>query len=71
MESRPGDRTKWQKFRPFFLLALAIFLLFGMLDNPRIAALHGGDILRLVAIGLLIGVSLRGCLKSFMPAPDD
>jgi hypothetical protein len=39
-------------------LALACFLLLGNLDNPRIAGLHGFDILRLVAIGALFGVSL-------------
>lgn len=41
-----------------------IFLIFGGLlilnayDNPRLAALHGADILRLIAIGLLFGVAI-------------
>jgi len=58
MESKPGNRTKWQKVRPFVLLALAVLLLVGMLDNPRIAGLHGFDIVRLVGIGVLIAASI-------------
>jgi len=42
MECKPGNRTKWQKVRPFFLLALAVFLLVGMLDEP---ALRGCTVL--------------------------
>ena len=37
-------------------LALAILPFVNSLDNPRVAMLHVPDIMRLIAVGLLLGV---------------
>lgn len=40
-----------------FLLVLAGFLILTAMDNPRLAGLHGTDIIRLATIGLAFGVA--------------
>ena len=40
----------------FIPLAVAFQLIFNSIDNPRIAMLHGPDVIRLVTIGLGLGV---------------
>lgn len=41
-----------------FLLVGAVLLVVNLIDNPHIAALHGPDILRLIAVGLFFGVAI-------------
>jgi len=38
-----------------FLMALAFLPFINSINNPRVAILHGGDILRLIAVGMLLG----------------
>jgi hypothetical protein len=45
-------------FVTLFLLMCAVPLVVNSIGNPRLAALHGPDILRLIAIGLLFGVAI-------------
>jgi hypothetical protein len=37
-------------------MALAVLPFINSINNPRVALLHGGDILRLIAVGMLFGV---------------
>ena len=39
-------------------LIVAVLLIVKLIDNPRVAALHGTDIIRLVLIGLAFGVAI-------------
>jgi hypothetical protein len=39
-----------------FLLLFGTFALFNSLNNPRVHALHGSDIVRLMAAGLCFGM---------------
>jgi hypothetical protein len=39
------------------MLAVVVLLILNSLDNPRLAALRGTDILRLITIGLGFGVA--------------
>lgn len=57
MASQPGTRKKSIKFAPLFILALAVPPFLNSLDNPRVALLHGADILRLIAVGFCIGTA--------------
>jgi hypothetical protein len=45
-----------------FLLLFGLMPLFSSLSKPRIEALHGSDILGLVACGMCFGVALVGLL---------
>lgn len=40
------------------LLVSAVPLVVNLIGDPRLAALHGPDILRLIALGLLFGVAI-------------
>ena len=40
------------------LIVVGIFALMNSLDNARLAAIHGSDIVKLLAVGLLFGVAL-------------
>ena len=57
MTPQPGTRKKWTKFTPLVILAMAVPPFLNSLDNPRVAELHGGDILRLIAVGFCIGTA--------------
>jgi hypothetical protein len=39
-------------------LIVAVLLIVKLIDNPRVAALHGHDIIRLVLIGLAFGFAI-------------
>jgi len=39
-------------------LFIAVMLIAKLTDNPRVAALHGADIMRLVLIGLGFGIAI-------------
>jgi len=39
------------------MLAVTALLILKSIDNPRLAALHGADVLRLVTIGLGLGIA--------------
>jgi hypothetical protein len=47
---------KRRVFLFLFLLVFGLFPLFNSLSNPRLAGLHGSDVVRLVASGLCFGV---------------
>lgn len=53
-----------------FLMLFGLFPFLNSLSNPRIAALHGVDILQLVASGLCFGVGL-GILIGSRKFPGD
>ena len=52
---------------PLFLLLFGLFALVSALGEPRLAALHGSDIVRLVASGLCFGVAfgMLGAARRF------
>lgn len=56
---------KQSRLRGLITVLLGLFLLLSNLDKPRIAALHGSDVLRLVACGVLFGVGLSRLLGRF------
>ena len=45
-----------------FLLMFGLMPLFSSLGKPRIEALHGTDILGLIACGMFFGVAILGLL---------
>ena len=48
-----------RKFAPFWVpLLFGILALANILGNPRIATLHGSDVVQLIAVGLCFGVAL-------------
>ena len=65
MDAKPDNRTKWAKFRPLFILALGVLPFINSLDNPRVALLHGADILRLIAVGFCIGTAFGMFMSGF------
>ena len=44
------------------LTLVGILPLLNSLDQPRVAALHGSEVLRLVAAGMLFGVGFAGLM---------
>lgn len=46
-----------------FLLMFGAFALLRMIGNPRVQALHGSDVLGLIASGLCFGVGLALLLR--------
>ena len=48
-----------------FIALLGILPLLNSLGNPRLAALHGADILRLIAVGFCFGVAFALMLSVF------
>ena len=57
MDANAG-RKKRSAFGFLVPLVFAILLILNCLDNPRLAALRGPDVLRLIAVGMCIGVPL-------------
>ncbi len=58
MEANAGTRKKWTVFRSLAILAMGIPPLVNSIGNPRLAGLRGPDVLRLIAIGLCVGLAL-------------
>jgi len=58
MEDKPETRRKWLWFRALVWSAMFVSLILNCLNNPRLAELRGPDILRLIAIGMFLGVPL-------------
>jgi hypothetical protein len=65
MAPQPGSRSKWAKFAPLLVLAMAFPPFMNSLDNPRVAGLHGADILRLIAVGFCIGTAFGMFMAGF------
>jgi hypothetical protein len=53
-----GDMKKSSRFTGFLLALVGAMVLSNNLDKPRVAALHGSDVLGLVASGMGFGVAL-------------
>jgi len=66
MASQPGTRKKWIKFAPLLVLAMAFPPFLNSLDNPRVAGLHGADILRLIVVGFCIGTAFGMFMAMFV-----
>ena len=48
-----------RRLAPFWVpLLFGILVLANVLGNPRIATLHGSDVVQLIAVGLCFGVAL-------------
>ena len=58
LEHTTNTRKKRTVFVALAFLALGFPPLVNSLDNPRLAGLRGPDILRLIAIGLCVGLAL-------------
>jgi len=59
------SRSKWAKFTPLLVLAMGVPPFLNSLDNPRVALLHGADILRLIAVGFCIGTAFGMFMSGF------
>ena len=59
-------RKKRTLLTSLFILALAFPPTINSIDNPRLAGLHGPDILRLIAIGFCVGVAFGNFMAGFI-----
>jgi hypothetical protein len=50
------------RFTGLFLALLGVMVLLSNLSKPRIAALHGADILSLIACGVCFGIAFVGLI---------
>lgn len=50
-----------------FIVLLGMMPLLNSLDNPRVATLHGADVVRLIAVGWCFGIGATLLAMSFMP----
>jgi hypothetical protein len=50
-----------------FMMSLSVFPFVNSLSNPRLASLHGSDYLRMIAVGLLLGVGGSLLVGVFRP----
>ena len=66
--SRFGSR---QGRQALMLPLMGVLALLGSLDNPRVVALHGSDVVKLVASGFLLGVGLTSVLAWLKPESFD
>ena len=66
MEATTNGRKKRLRFAPLFILAMAFPPFLNSLDNPRVAGLHGADILRLIAVGFCIGTAFGMFMAMFV-----
>jgi hypothetical protein len=48
-------------------LPLGVLLILSNLGNPRVAALHGSDVLKLIASGFLLGIGLASLVDWLKP----
>jgi hypothetical protein len=55
---------KSSRIRGLVLMLLGAALLLANLGAPRISALHGLDVLKLVACGMLLGIGLASLMES-------
>jgi hypothetical protein len=53
---------KSSRLTGLFLALFGLMVLFSNLSKPRIAALHGSDILGLIACGMCFGVAFVGLI---------
>ena len=52
-----------RRFAPFWVpLLFGIMASANLLSNPRIATLHGSDVVQLIAVGLCFGVAFAMCI---------
>jgi hypothetical protein len=51
--------------RALVVMLLGVFPLLNSLSNPRLAAAHGSDFLRLIAAGLCFGVGIGLLIGTF------
>jgi len=51
---------KSSRLTGLFLSLLGTFVLLSVIDKPRVEALHGSDILRLLAAGAGLGLGIAG-----------
>ena len=64
-------RKKRIALASLFVLAIGFIPLLNSLDNPRLAALHGVDIVRLVAAGFCFGTSFGMFMVAFVRGPRE
>jgi hypothetical protein len=50
-----------------FIVMFGLFALFNVLNNSRVKALHGADILQLIAVGLCFGAGVVLLLERLLP----
>jgi hypothetical protein len=58
MEAKARTRKKRTVFVSLAVLAMGVPPLVNSLGNPRLAGLHGPDVLQLTAIGFCVGLAL-------------
>ena len=66
--SRFGSR---QARQALLLPLMGVLALLANLSNPRVAAMHGSDVLKLVASGFLLGIGLASLLAWLKPGSFD
>jgi hypothetical protein len=53
---------KISRFTGLLLALMGVMVLLSDLSKPRIAALHGSDVVSLTAVGMLLGVGFVGLI---------
>jgi hypothetical protein len=66
VKNKLGTRTKRTVFVSLAILALGVPPFVNSLGNPRLAGLHGPDVLQLTAIGFCVGGALAIFLVGFI-----
>jgi hypothetical protein len=57
---------KSSRFSGLALMLLGAMVLLNSLDRPRVQALHGADVIRLVASGMILGIGLLASLRPWI-----
>ena len=60
-------RTTTVVLRSLFIAMLGVFPLLNVLSNPRLASLHGSEIVQIIAVGFCFGVAFGTAMASFVP----
>ena len=61
------NKRKSSAIRGIFLILFSVLALLSSLSNPRLAAAHGADLLKLIAVGACFGIGacmLAGSFRS-------
>ena len=59
--------SRFGSMQALMLPLMGVLLLLNNLGNPRVQALHGSDVLKLVASGFLLGMGLASLLAWLKP----
>ena len=61
-------KAKFVVLRSLFIAMLGVLPLLNVLNNPRLASLHGVDIVQIIAVGFCFGAAFGTLMGSFVPS---